>query len=80
MNNSNNMDLKAEKLFIIERFKQINDASLIGAIKGLLDYAQKTSSRISIEKYNKELDEAETEITQGKGISHNDLKNDIEKW
>lgn len=35
------MNIQAEKSEIIERFKQINDSSLINAIKNLLDYAQK---------------------------------------
>ena len=75
------MDIQAEKSSLIERLQQINDSSLISAIKGLLDFAQKAhSNRISIEQYNKELDQAEAEIAQGKGISHDDLLRDMEKW
>ncbi len=32
------MDISAEKIEIIKRFEQVNDASLIQAIKDLLDF------------------------------------------
>jgi len=35
------MDLRAQKALIIEQFKQVNDISLINAIKSMLDYALK---------------------------------------
>jgi len=34
------MDLTSEKAEIVKRFEQVNDASLIQAIKSLLDFAQ----------------------------------------
>jgi len=35
------MDIQAQKALIIEQFKQVNDISLINAIKSLLEYASK---------------------------------------
>lgn len=35
------MDIQLQKSIIIEQFKQINDISLINAIKNMLDYALK---------------------------------------
>ncbi len=35
------MDIQAQKALIIEQFKQVDDISLINAIKSLLDYASK---------------------------------------
>jgi len=79
------MDIQAEKLSIIERFKQINDTSLIQAIKSLLDYGlnnqqSNQEGRISIEQYNKELDKAEAEMDAGKSISHEDVKRHMKGW
>ncbi len=73
------MNIQAEKLDIIERFKQINDTALISAIKGMLDYAQK-DKRISLENYNKELTLSETQIQKGKGVSHSDFIDQVEQW
>jgi hypothetical protein len=33
------MDIQTQKAIIIEQFKQVNDISLINAIKSILDYA-----------------------------------------
>ncbi|MBW8050010.1 MAG: hypothetical protein FVQ77_06665 [Cytophagales bacterium] len=79
------MNIQTEKLSIIERFKQINDASLIQAIKSLLDYGlnnqqSNQEGSISIEQYNKELDEAEAEMDAGKSISHEDVKRHMKEW
>ncbi len=35
------MNVQAQKALIIEQFKQVNDISLINAIKNMLDYALK---------------------------------------
>ena len=40
----------------------------------MLHYGLKNEGRISIEEYNRELEEAEAEISRGDFISHEDLK------
>jgi len=40
------MNIEAEKAIIIEQVKQANDADLISAIKGMLDYARKRELKI----------------------------------
>lgn len=79
------MDIQAEKLSIIERFQQIDDTSLIQAINRLLDYWLKKQQsiikgRISIEQYNKELEEAEKRIEKGEYITHDDLEKEAKQW
>jgi hypothetical protein len=75
------MNIQEEKKTIIERFKQINDRSLINAIKGLLDYAQKdAANRITLEEYNEELNQADKEISEGKGVNQADFKAQVAKW
>jgi hypothetical protein len=75
------MNIQEEKETIIERFRQINDRSLINAIKGLLDYAQKdAANRITLEEYNEELNQADKEILEGKGVNQADFKAQVAKW
>lgn len=75
------MDIQAEKNIIIERLKLLNDMNLIQRIKKLLDYSHSNpEERITIEQYNKELEEADAEIDAGKGISLEDFKKEMEKW
>ena len=75
------MDLQTEKTALIKRLEQINDISLIEAIKHLVDYGLRHSGdHISVEQYNRELDEAEAEIEEGEYINHEDLKNQMKEW
>ncbi|MBS0000227.1 MAG: hypothetical protein KFF73_14700 [Cyclobacteriaceae bacterium] len=75
------MDLQAEKTELIKRLKQINDLSLIQAIKHLVDYGLKEKEgRISIEQYNKELDEADAEIDAGEYLTHEQAVKEIRSW
>jgi hypothetical protein len=48
-------------------------------IKSLLN-VDDDSKRISIEQYNKELDEAVTRIERGESIDHEDALKEISKW
>ena len=41
---------------------------------------QQESERISIEQYNKELDQANARIDSGEYTSHEDVKKESEKW
>lgn len=55
--------------------KQVNDLSLIRALNHMLDFGlQRSESHITLEKYNKELEEAEAEIDRGDFISQKELK------
>jgi len=54
-------------------------------IEGYLDYLLSKEQKvgdghISIEQYNKELDEAEAEMDRGEYISHEDLKKEMGQW
>jgi hypothetical protein len=40
----------------------------------------KNEGRISIEQYNRELEEAEAEIERGEFISHEKLKKQMKAW
>ena len=75
------MDIQAEKSALIKKMEQINDQSLIQALRHMVDFGlREKEGRISIEQYNRELDEAEAEMDRGESISHEDFKAQMEKW
>jgi len=59
------MDINAERSLIIRELQQVNDISFLRAIKHMIHYALKNEGHISIEQYNKELDEAELRVARG---------------
>ncbi len=75
------MNIQAEKSALIERLAQINDRSLIQAIKHLVDFGLREKvEQISLEQYNLEIDEAEAEMDRGEYVSHEDLKEQMKNW
>ena len=74
------MDINAEKAHLIKELQQVEDLSLLRAIKAMLHYGLKNEGRISIEQYNRELDEAEAEIDRGEFITHEDIKKQMTAW
>jgi|GEM_PF-957250 len=74
-------DIQAEKKALIKRLQQVNDYSLIQAIKHLVDYGLDTKeTRISIEQYNKELDEANERMDAGISATHEEVKKESATW
>lgn len=43
-------------------------------------YAKHAKKRISIKQYNKEIDEAEKRIKQGKFVKHEDVLKEMDNW
>lgn len=75
------MDVQSEKLALIKRLEQINDQSLIQVLKHIIDFASgENYERISIDQYNREINEAEIEMDRGDYISHEDFKEQMKKW
>lgn len=73
------MDIKSEKALLIRELEQVEDISLLRAIKAILHYGLKNEGKISIEKYNFELDQADGEIDRGAFVDHEDLKKQMTK-
>ena len=74
------MDINSEKSIVIQEFQQINDISLVRAIRHMIHYALKQEGRISIEQYNKELEEAENRIDQNEFFTQAEVEKMIKKW
>lgn len=74
------MDLNTERALLIKELQEVQDISLLKAIKAVLHYGLKNEGRISIEDYNRELDEADSQIEKGNFISHDELKKQMQSW
>lgn len=72
------MDLRLEKYALVERILNLDDASIIDELKVLLDRkVGKDVGRISIEQYNRDLDEAERDYEENGGIDIEEVKKKI---
>lgn len=74
------MDINSEKAVLIREIEQLQDISLVRVLKSMLHYGLKNEGRISIEQYNKELDEADAEIEKGDFLSHEEAMKEIRSW
>ncbi len=80
--NTDVMDIKADLKWIQKELKEVKDPTFIEAIKNMLQYRKKVYSeeRISIEQYNKELDESIADIEAGNCHTHEEVKSMIKQW
>jgi len=77
------MDIKSEKTALIKELEKINDEALIRAIQSLVDYASKRDQEYlgtTVDQYNDELDEADTQIEKGEFIVHEDAVKLVKGW
>ena len=56
------------------------DIRFLKMVYALINEYDQNDERISIEQYNKELDDAEARIDAGKYISHEDLEKEAKQW
>lgn len=64
-------------------FIQLNEAekrSVVQMLKTFLKSRKEKPERISIEQYNKEIEEAVERIASGNFITHEQLKQEMKKW
>ncbi len=74
------MDINIERSLLIKELQLVEDPSLLQAIKAVLYYGLKNEGSISVEQYNKELDEANARIEAGEFITQEDLEKEASKW
>ena len=74
------MDINAEKALLIKELKQVEDISLLKALKTMLHYGLMNEGRISLEQYNRELEEAEKRIEKGEFFTQNEVERMARKW
>jgi hypothetical protein len=76
----NAMDIKTERSLLIKELQQVDDLSLLQAIKVMLHYGLKNEGRISIEQYNRELNEAEERIDRGDFFTQEEVEKMAKEW
>ncbi len=74
------MDINTERTLLIKELQQVEDISLLKTLKAVLHYGLKNEGRISVEQYNRELEEAEAEIDRGEFITQDELKKQMKAW
>ena len=75
------MDLQADIKWINKELKTVKDPILIEAFKNMLKYrTKKITGRISVEQYNKEIDEAVTRVENGEFYTQDEVEKMMEKW
>ncbi len=70
--------IAARKYAIIEKVMHLTEEELTELEVSLTGFSQDES--ISIEQYNRELDQAEAEIDRGEYITHEDFKKQMKSW
>jgi len=76
------MNIQADIKWISQELKTVKDETLIEAFKNMLKYRTKKiqSERISIEQYNKEIDEANARIDNGEFYTQEEAEKIMDKW
>ena len=75
------MDLQTDLKWIHQELDKVKDPLFIKAIKNMLKYRKKMSSgRISIEQYNKEINDSIEQIEKGEFYSHQEVGERIKQW
>jgi len=77
------MSLQADIKWIQNELNKVEGKTLLDAIKGILKYrinVKQSSERISIEQYNKEVDEANARIDNGEFYTQEEAEKIMDKW
>jgi hypothetical protein len=76
------MNLQADLKWIHQELDEVKDETLLEAIKNILKYRKKVTKleRISIEQYNKEIDEAILEVKNGEFYTQEEVEKMAKEW
>lgn len=75
------MDLQSDLKWIIDTLKEVKDPSLLAAMKNMLQMrSNETSDRITVAKYNKEIDASLIQIEKDETVTHEEVGERIKQW
>ena len=77
--NTTVMNLEARKYQFIQKLSDVNEA-LFEQLENLLKKGTENTNRISIEQYNKELDEANARIDNGEFYTQEEVEKMAKEW
>lgn len=73
------MDLQTRKYEFIQKLFNVNEV-LLEQLENVLKKGTKDPERISLEQYNKEIDEAIAQIEKGEFYTHQEVGEHIKQW
>ena len=79
------MDLEARKISFVQEFRRLQNEEIVNQLEKLL-HEQKGQlldlemKPMSLDQFNKELDQSVNDVVQGRITSSQDLKSRIQKW
>jgi hypothetical protein len=68
------MDINSEKALLIREIEQLQDLALIRVLKSMRHDAMKHEGKVTLEQYNRELEEADAEIERGEFLNHKEAR------
>jgi hypothetical protein len=79
------MNLEARKISFIQEFLRLQNEEIIIGLEKLLhkrkaELMEKELKPMSIEQFNKDIDQSEEDFRNGRFISSSELKAKIQKW
>ena len=66
--------------YYLAQLNEDEKKSLLQMLQTFLTGRKETTERISIEQYNKEIDEAEAEYGRGEYITHEEMVKQLKQW
>ncbi len=77
--NTNIMDLQTRKYEFIQKLFNVNE-SVFEQLEGVLNRQSKSTKKISLEQYNKEIDEANIRIDNGEFYTQDEVEKMAREW
>lgn len=79
------MDLEARKIQFVQEFLRLQNEEIVSGLEKLLrkrkvELIERNLEPMTMEQYNAEMDQAESDSENGRMIEVNDLKAKIQKW
>ena len=74
------MSVKTERDQLIKEIEEVDDIHLLHAIRTVLHYSLQREGRITLEQYNREIEEAERRIENGEFVVHEDAIKQMKGW
>lgn len=74
------MDIQGERAILIKELQEVNDISLLRMLKHMLHYGLAKDGRISVEQYNRELEEAEARVAGGEFYTQEEVERMAKEW
>ena len=75
------MDLQSDIKWIHQEIDKVKDPTFLEAIKNMLKYRNKVADgRITLEQYNKEIEDAEKDMEQGNFYTTDEVRKIAAQW